>query len=96
MLLESDVSTHPFLTKFPKLSNNRRVIIEYGRVANIQTAGDFATAIIPSASTVGDTEWSCTGGLNQGCCSLDVSYSIVLLSRRYLGIRADMTAIRRE
>ncbi|KAG4413907.1 hypothetical protein IFR04_012958 [Cadophora malorum] len=32
---------------------------------------DFATAIIPSASTVGDTEWSCTGGLNQGCCSLD-------------------------
>ncbi|PVH80161.1 hypothetical protein DL98DRAFT_654956 [Cadophora sp. DSE1049] len=32
---------------------------------------EFAAAIIPSTSTVGDTEWSCTDGLNPGCCSLD-------------------------
>ncbi|KAK0110089.1 hypothetical protein ONS95_002745 [Cadophora gregata] len=32
---------------------------------------EFAISIIPSTSTVGDTEWSCNDGLNPGCCSLD-------------------------
>ncbi|KAH7409601.1 hypothetical protein BKA64DRAFT_639888 [Cadophora sp. MPI-SDFR-AT-0126] len=34
---------------------------------------EFATAITPSSSTVGETEWSCIDGLNPGCCSLDLS-----------------------